>query len=167
MIPVFVVDETTNLVEAVTQNLHGMLGDKELPVDLVRGLLSKQRLLVIVDALSERGPETQQYIEQIFGSEAPINAMVITSRIEPRLGAISRTVLYPVRLDAARIVPFIIGYSTAWRLLAPLRRAEFNWSWANASWPWRNQEVARRPLVHRYWSHCSSIALYVGRGWTR
>jgi hypothetical protein len=35
---------------------------------------------------------------------------VITSRTDPNLGAVDRTTLYPVRLDAARVVPFIVGY---------------------------------------------------------
>jgi photosystem II stability/assembly factor-like uncharacterized protein len=110
MLPVFVVQETTNLVETVTQELRRMLGAEGLPDDLVRGLLTKQRLLVIVDALSERDPETQQHVQNIFAQDVPLNAVVITSRTEPNLGALDRTALYPVRLDAASIVPFIIGY---------------------------------------------------------
>jgi hypothetical protein len=86
------------------------LGDEELPDDLVRGLLAKQRLLVIVDALSERESDTQQHVVQVFGEEVSFSAIVITSRAEPVLGAVDRTTLYPVRLDAARVVPFIIGY---------------------------------------------------------
>jgi len=39
MVPVFVVRDTTNLVEAVTQELRRMLGDEELPDDLVRALM--------------------------------------------------------------------------------------------------------------------------------
>jgi hypothetical protein len=110
MIPVFIVQETTNLAETVTQELRRMLGDEELPSDLMRGLMTKQRLLVIVDALSERQPETQQHVQQVFTQDVPLNALVITSRTEPSLGAVDRTSLYPVRLDAASIVPFIIGY---------------------------------------------------------
>jgi hypothetical protein len=110
MLPVFIVQETTNLVESVTQELRRMLGEEELPADLVRGLMSKQRLLVIVDALSERGPETQRHIERIFAQDVPLNAVVITSRTEPALGAVDRTTLYPIRLAAGTIVPFIIGY---------------------------------------------------------
>jgi hypothetical protein len=110
MLPVFIVEDTTDLVGSVMRNLRRMLGDEELPDDLVRGLLAKQRLLPIVDALSEREPATQQHVVQVFGEDLPINAIVITSRTEPMLGAVDRTTLYPVRLDAARVVPFIIGY---------------------------------------------------------
>ena len=110
MLPVFVVEDTTDLVKSVTRNLRRMLGEEELPDDLVCGLLAKQRLLVIVDALSEREPATQKHVEQIFAEDVPLNAIVITSRTEPMLGAVDRTTIYPVRLDAARVVPFIIGY---------------------------------------------------------
>src|SRR5262249_10779820 len=97
MVPVFVVQETTNLVEAVTQNLRRMLGDDELPDDLVRGLLAKQRLLVIVDALSEREPDTQKHLGEFFAKSEQINAIVITSRTDPQLGAVDRTTLYRCR----------------------------------------------------------------------
>jgi hypothetical protein len=110
MLPVFVVQETTNLVETVSEVLRRMLGDEELPADLVRGLMAKQRLLVIVDALSERGPETQGHIEKVFGQDVPLNAAIITSRSEPDLGPVDRTALYPIRLAAGTIVPFIVGY---------------------------------------------------------
>jgi len=110
MLPVFIVEDTTDLLKSVTRNLRRMLGEQELPDDLVRGLLAKKRLLVIVDALSEREAATQKHLEQVFGEEVSVNAIVITSRFEPNLGAIDRTSLYPVRLNAAHVVPFIIGY---------------------------------------------------------
>jgi hypothetical protein len=110
MLPVFIVEETKNLVASVKQELHRMLGAEELPDDLVNGLLAKQRLLVIVDALSEREPETRRYVEQVFTRDVPLNALVISARTEPNFGSVDRTVLYPIRLNAASIVPFIIGY---------------------------------------------------------
>jgi len=80
-----------------------MLGEEELPSDLVRGLMSKQRPLVIVDALSDRGPDTQRHVEQVFAQDVPLNAVVITSRTEPALGEVDRAALYPIRLDAGTI----------------------------------------------------------------
>jgi hypothetical protein len=41
---------------------------------------------------------------------SPLNAIVITSRTEPALGAVDRTTLSPIRLAAGTLVPFIIGY---------------------------------------------------------
>jgi hypothetical protein len=110
MLPVFVTEETTNLVTSITRSLHRMFGDEELPDDLIHGLLAKQRLLIIADALSELGPETQAHIEQIFAESMPINAFVLTSRVEPRFGAVDRITLYPMLIDATRIVQFISDY---------------------------------------------------------
>jgi hypothetical protein len=110
MVPVFVVQETTNLTIAVTRTLREMLGEEELPDDLVRGLLARKRVLVIVDALSEREMTTQRHVEQVFADSAVYNAVVITSRTAPKLGAVERTVLYPLLLDQKRIVPFIVDY---------------------------------------------------------
>ncbi len=112
MVPVFVVQDTTDLLGAVTRNLREMLGEEELPDDLVRSLLSRKRVLVIVDALSERETESQQHVEQVFKDSVGVvfNAVIITSRTEPQLGAVERTTLFPLRLDTKRIVPFIVGY---------------------------------------------------------
>jgi photosystem II stability/assembly factor-like uncharacterized protein len=110
-IPVFIVEDTTDLTVAVTRALRAMVDDDELPEDLVHGLLASQRLLVIIDALSEREPSTQRQVEEIFATAAWFNAVLITSRAEPQLGAVERTMLYPQLLDQKRIVPFIVDYA--------------------------------------------------------
>jgi hypothetical protein len=110
MLPVFITEETTNLVMSIISGLHRMFGDEDLPDDLVHGLLAKQRLLVIVDALSELGPETQAHVRQVFAESVPLNAIILTSRAEPRLEALDRTTLYPMLIDAVRIVPFLSDY---------------------------------------------------------
>jgi hypothetical protein len=46
----------------------------------------------------------------MFASATVYNAVVITSRTEPRLGAVERTMLYPLLLDQKRVVPFIVDY---------------------------------------------------------
>ena len=45
----------------------------------------------------------------MFG-QAVLNAIIVPARTGPKLYNVDRTMLYPVRLDAARVVPFIIGY---------------------------------------------------------
>jgi hypothetical protein len=87
-----------------------MLGEEELPEDLMRGLLAQKRLLVILDALSEREPPSQRNVEQSFAKEAIFNAVVITARAEPQFGAIQRTMVYPLLLDQKHVVPFIVDY---------------------------------------------------------
>ena len=110
MLPVFITEETTNLLTSIVSSLHRMFGDEDLPDDLVHGLLAKQRLLVIVDALSELGPETQAHLRQVFAESVPLNAIILTSRAEPRLEALDRTTLYPMLIDAVGIVPFLSEY---------------------------------------------------------
>jgi len=65
---------------------------------------------VIVDALSEREPATQQHVEEMFAGAAVYNSVVITSRTEPLLRAVERTRIYPLLLDQKQIVPFIVDY---------------------------------------------------------
>jgi len=110
MIPVFLAEEITNLMDAVERNLRRMLGNEELPADLLRGLLLTQRLLVIVDALSEREDTTQRHVESIFAEDMPLNAVMITSRRDPDLGGVDRVTLYPELLTGDRLVPFIFEY---------------------------------------------------------
>jgi hypothetical protein len=127
MFPIFVLEETTNLVDAVSRALRRMLGPEELPADLVRSLLSTQRLLVIVDALSERGDATQQHVEKIFAEEIPINALIVTARREPDFGPVDRANLYPERLTGDRLIPFIFEYlsrSNQATLFAPRQQVQ-------------------------------------------
>src|SRR5262249_3923690 len=49
-------------------------------------------------------------VEHVFAQDVPLNALVITSRTESDFGPVDRTALYPVRLDATSIVPFVIAY---------------------------------------------------------
>jgi len=126
MVPVFVVQDTADLLDAVTRNLREMLGDDELPADLVRSLLFHQRILVIIDALSEREVETQRHIEQVFKDIMGVvfNAVIITSRVEPEVGAVERTTLYPLRLDTKHVVPFIVDYLSRLKNAEPLQRGD-------------------------------------------
>lgn len=111
ILPVFIVQETTDLLATVKGVLREMLNEEELPEDLVRGLLSRKRLLVIIDGLSERETKTQMHISQIFSHEnSPFNELLITSRSEPQLGVTEKTILKTILLDARGVVPFIIDY---------------------------------------------------------
>ena len=110
MLPVFIVEDTDNLEHAVARNLRRMIGDEPLPQDLLRSLLRSRRLMVIVDALSEREEATQRHVEALYGEDSPVNALIITSRRDPALGVVPRTALYPERLIAERLIPFIFEY---------------------------------------------------------
>ena len=87
-----------------------MVGGDELEPDIVKALLRSKRLLVIVDALSERSLETQRHVSEFYGSGVPLNALVLTTRREPKLGQLDRTPVYTERLAGPTLIPFIFEY---------------------------------------------------------
>ena len=110
MLPVFVLRDTRNLAETVQQELRAMLVQEDLPKDLLQNLMRTKRVLVVIDALSERRRETQEHVREAFRTQDGLNAVVITSRVTPELDAVDRTVLLPLLLDHTGIVPFVSGY---------------------------------------------------------
>ncbi|MEP1661039.1 MAG: YCF48-related protein [Anderseniella sp.] len=116
-IPVMIVEETTDVVATISSSLHRMVGSEdELDDDIVRALLHHKRVVVIIDALSERGAETQRHVSELYGTDTPINALVITTRRDPQLGAVEQTQLFPNPIDVKIIVPFILEYLRRRRL---------------------------------------------------
>jgi photosystem II stability/assembly factor-like uncharacterized protein len=111
-IPVIVGDDTVDLTATVTGELRKMLGrsDGELDPDVVTSLLKRRRVLVIVDALSERSATTQQHVVAQYGADSPINALVVTTRRHPQFGAVERTLVCPQPIDLTTLVPFILEY---------------------------------------------------------
>ena len=110
-IPVVVTEETKNLVATATAGLSRMVGSaEELETDVVHALLRRKRVLVIVDALSERSGETQQHVHQLYGSDTPINALIVTTRREPQFGPVEHTQAFPQPIDLRLLVPFIMEY---------------------------------------------------------
>lgn len=77
-IPVFIDCDTNNLLQTLKELFHGWFN---MPVDeaFIIALLKHQRLVVIIDAFSERSAETQEHINNIHAS-LPVNALFITTR---------------------------------------------------------------------------------------
>ena len=113
-IPVWVETETTNLATEVRAELMRMLDDKDMDEDIVLAMLKNKRILVVVDGLSERSAETRQHVVGIYGT-APINALVLTSRLEPEMHAVS--IMRPHLAETANVLAFINGYANglAWQ----------------------------------------------------
>jgi hypothetical protein len=110
-IPVIIAEDTKDLLSTVIAELKKMVSaDAELESDIAAALLKRKRILVIVDALSERSAETQSHVSGLFGSDTPINAMIVTTRREPKFGPVENTWLYPLPLDLKLLVPFIMEY---------------------------------------------------------
>jgi photosystem II stability/assembly factor-like uncharacterized protein len=109
MIPIFLEEDTSDLLVTLTGHLKRMVGEDDIAPDLVKELLRTKRLLVIVDALSERSFETQKHIQTIH-EVAPINAMLLTSRRPPEFGPTAVTHLWPEPLSADKLVYFVTEY---------------------------------------------------------
>jgi predicted NACHT family NTPase len=79
MIPIFLEEETDNLVGSIIRHLRQIVGPEEVDELMVDSLLRNQRLLVIVDALSERTIETRKNVQSIFGTVV-LKTLATTSR---------------------------------------------------------------------------------------
>jgi photosystem II stability/assembly factor-like uncharacterized protein len=110
MIPVFIAEDTNDLLKSVTAQLRTMIGEEELDDEIVSSLLRHKRLLVILDALSERKVQTQEYVASLFGQECPINALIMTARREADLGALDMITIRTEPIDARTLIPFIYEY---------------------------------------------------------
>ena len=109
MIPLLIEEETTDLIETVARGLRRVVGEEEVELDLVLSLLRHRRLLVIMDALSERSEATRQHVETVHG-RAPVNALLVTTRREPDFGPVAVTQLWPERIDVNTLVGFLTEY---------------------------------------------------------
>jgi HEAT repeat protein len=106
------VEGKSALLEAIRGQLQALI-DKPEPIDqeLLMQLLRKQRVLVIIDHLSELTPATRDAI-QPESPDFPINALIVTSRLEESLGQVNKTVLKPLRIEGNKLSSFMEAYLT-------------------------------------------------------
>jgi photosystem II stability/assembly factor-like uncharacterized protein len=110
MMPVWIdedLDPTTNaLAKVVKEKLAAILPEEDLDDEFLRAMLRKQRILVILDRLSERSAATQQYVQRIYRS-VRAEALVITTRtvLHPE-GSVPQ-LLYPQPLDESNLLRFM------------------------------------------------------------
>ncbi len=118
LLPVLVetdLDDGTTLLEAVRGQLTALTHQADpLPAELVEKLLHRQRILVIVDHLSEMGAPTRKAIAPHL-ADFPAKALVITSRLkeQDRLGSLPKTTLRPLQIESNRLWPFMAAYLEA------------------------------------------------------
>ncbi|MEB3212798.1 MAG: SUMF1/EgtB/PvdO family nonheme iron enzyme [Leptolyngbyaceae bacterium] len=113
LLPVLIeteLDDQKTLFEAIRGQLN-ILTDQSDPIssELLEKLLYRQRVLVIVDHLSEMSEATRKKITPEL-AEFPAKALVITSRINESLGGVSKTLLEPRQFNANSLIPFISVY---------------------------------------------------------
>ncbi|MBY5340414.1 hypothetical protein E0H35_30445 [Rhizobium leguminosarum bv. viciae] len=111
MIPVILERDFSDVAEAVQQDLAKMVGpDAECTIEIVRALMMHRRILVIADGLSERSLDTQRYVCELNFIEVQPNALIITSRREPDLGALPHVAVFLKKIEYVQLMPFIFEY---------------------------------------------------------
>jgi HEAT repeat protein len=104
------VDGKLALIEAIRGQLQALIDEPEaICEELLLKLLRKRRILVIVDRLSELNPTTREAL-QPDSPEFPVNALVITSRLEEKLGRVNKTMIKPLRIEANKLSSFMEAY---------------------------------------------------------
>jgi formylglycine-generating enzyme required for sulfatase activity len=117
MIPVLLETELDHEKEDLLAAIQGRLNaltDQPDPIEpeFLKKLLQRQRVLVIVDHLSEMGEATRSQINPQL-ADFPAKALVVTSRLEESLGGLSKTVIKPLQVEANRLWPFMSAYLEA------------------------------------------------------
>ncbi|ERN41244.1 hypothetical protein KR51_00021320 [Rubidibacter lacunae KORDI 51-2] len=117
MLPILIEQELPVVEEgkdSLLEAIRGQLNDlvravSPIQPELVEQLLRQRRLLVVVDHLSEMTKATRDKVRP-QQPEFAINALVVTSRLDEKLGGVNRTRLEPLRVEGDRLSSFIAGY---------------------------------------------------------
>ena len=115
MLPVLIEQELTgtSLLTEIREQLPRNSDGGFIEAELMTALLRRRRVLVILDHVSEMGEKTYAEIKQTLET-TPINALIITSRLQTRdLGRSDKTVLEPQKIEGARLSTFIQPYLEA------------------------------------------------------
>lgn len=102
-------ENKNTFTEAIRGELRGLIGEENpIAEELLVQLLRHRRLLVIVDHFSEMNEATRKAIRP-NDPEFPSNALIITSRIEEKLG-VPKTNVMPLRIQGGRLSSFMEAY---------------------------------------------------------
>jgi len=118
MLPVWVDEELDSdlktLRSVVKAKLTAVLTNEDLEDAFFEALLKRQRILVIVDRLSERSAITQRHIENLYRS-AKIGSLVLTSRVSRILEGVQSVGIYLQPLDSSTLLHFVTSLLRAYR----------------------------------------------------
>lgn len=105
-----VADGKQPFLEAIRGQLQDLTDEKEpISEELLERLLLERRILVIVDRLSEMSEATQAAIRPEM-PDFPVNALIVTSRLDEPLGCVTKTTMKPLRIAGNRLSSFMEGY---------------------------------------------------------
>lgn len=105
MIPVLVDEDTEDLRAVVKRKLTSWL-QEELSDELLDALLRKQRILVIVDRVSERESTTREHLRTLHGYQS-INALMVTTRQPLHFDAGNDVLIHPQPLGSETLLHFM------------------------------------------------------------
>ena len=118
MLPIFI-DGDINLqveqgedvfIEVIRGSLMRLIDHTDAPSSsMVASLLKNQCLLVIVDGFSEMTDLSRQRL-QFISPRFPVNALLLTSRLDEDLQTIEKTIVAPQRLDGSCLSFFVERY---------------------------------------------------------
>jgi len=113
MLPVLIeteLDETKTLIAAIEGQLQTLIDQPDdISPELLQRLLQYQRILVIVDHLSEMSKTTREQITPEL-ADFPAKALIVTSRLNEDLGRVPKTVLQPWQIESNRLWFFMSEY---------------------------------------------------------
>ena len=118
MLPVLIESELNMKVaegkQPFLETIRGQLQDltdtaEPIGEELLEQLLKQRRILVIVDHFSEMSEETQTAIRPEMPN-FPVNALLVTSRLEEPLGQVTKTEIKPLRIAGNRLSSFMESY---------------------------------------------------------
>jgi len=115
LLPVLIeteLDEKKSLIKAIEGQLKILINSKDdISPELLQKLLQHQRVLVIVDHLSEMSETTRKQVTPEL-QDFPAKALIVTSRLDEPLTSV-KTVLKPLQIEANRLWEFIAEYLKA------------------------------------------------------
>lgn len=118
MLPVLLEGDFVNkgddaLSKAISSQLSNIL-DMESPISngLLHTLLKTKRILVLVDGFSEMDDPTREAIHSGI-SKIPVNAIIITSRLEEHLNQLKHTLILPTKIKGNQLSSFVESYLTS------------------------------------------------------
>lgn len=109
MIPVLIEEETPDLLAAVREKLRITASVDDLSDELLLNLLARKRILVIIDALSEKSREMQAYVANVYGG-CPAHALVLTARRKIEVTGAAQATVRPEEVTVDRLAYFLLEY---------------------------------------------------------
>ncbi|MEG5059839.1 HEAT repeat domain-containing protein [Microcoleus sp. A2-C5] len=118
MIPILIEEELDSKVaegknpffEAIRGQLKSITNHPTpISEELLQKLLQQRRILVIADHFSEMAETTQKEIDP-NAADFPINALVVTSRLDSTMSKANKNTLHPLRIEGSELSAFMEKY---------------------------------------------------------